>query len=422
MNTRRRVIGNGSVYEVKEGVYQYRFNLGKDPKTGKYAYSPKRTLHCEGKSKRTQQAMLRRALEEYKEELNSGIFKSSKGRTVGEYADDFHALRLKSFKSPLSRAREQDYIRHIHEMLGDIQLTDLLPEDIRHAYADARNKGMSEGELHGTHVKLRQILQDAVDNEIIGRNPCAPIKLPKPTYRERTPLSADEAARFLACLLEEPVSAKTAGTMLLLQCGLRRGEMLGVTWSDLDLESRSLRISKQFTNDKTLRPPKSKMSKRTIAINKTLADYLSAWKSEQQGQLQRYGLEQSGDTPIVHGIKAVDTEDGKRATIVNVDGHNYDRWFRDFCVDNGFAEYTNVTRTFVRNGKKHIRGTGYVGLVPHALRHTQATLLISEGVDYKSVQSRLGHSSPGLTMSLYAHKVEANDYKAANAFDELLSK
>lgn len=140
MSTRPRVIGNGSIYQVKEGVFQYRFNLGKDPKTGKYAYSPKRTLHCEGMNKRTQNAMLRKALEEYKEELNSGIVRDSGNRTVAEYAEDFHSLREDSFRSPLAYAREGNYISHIHEMFAHIRLADLHPDDIRHIYADARKR------------------------------------------------------------------------------------------------------------------------------------------------------------------------------------------------------------------------------------------------------------------------------------------
>ena len=117
MSTRPRVIGNGSVYQVKEGVFQYRFNLGKDPKTGKYAYSPKRTLHCEGVNKRTRNAMLRKALEEYKEELNSGLVRDNGNRTVAEYAKDFHSLRIGSL-SPLAYAREGNYISHIQKMFA----------------------------------------------------------------------------------------------------------------------------------------------------------------------------------------------------------------------------------------------------------------------------------------------------------------
>ncbi|WP_332247766.1 tyrosine-type recombinase/integrase [Collinsella tanakaei] len=105
----------------------------------------------------------------------------------------------------------------------------------------------------------------------------------------------------------------------------------------------------------------------------------------------------------------------------NLDGHNFDRWFRNFCVDNDFGAYSVIKKEFTKNGKKHIRGTGYSGLVPHALRHTQATLLIGEGADIKTVQARLGHASPSTTLSIYSHAIESKDREAAEAFDSLVS-
>ncbi len=406
----------------KPGTYRLYFSLGKDPETGRYLRTSKRTFHCKSKNPKNWQKECENALIAYRAKLEGTREHGIGARSVSEYAEDFHALRQSSFKSPLAYEREGDYIRHIRKLFGDIRLADLRPDDIRHAYAEARKEGMSEGELHGTHVKLRQILQDAVDNDIIGRNPCSPVKLPKPTYRERTPLTAEEASRFLACVLDEPMSSKTVGTMLLLQCGLRRGEMLGLSWGDYSSEEGMLRIAKQYTNDQTLRPPKSKMSRRTIAVNETLAIYLTRWKFAQQELLEHYGLEQDENTPIVNGIKVITTDDGKRATITNIDGHNFDRWFRDFCVDNGFGSYKHITRTFMRDSKQHIRGTGYSGLVPHTLRHTQATLLIGEGTDVKTVQTRLGHASPNTTLSIYSHAIEANDRKAADTFGKLLDR
>lgn len=406
----------------KPGTYRLYFSLGQDPETGRYLRSRKRTVHCKSKNPKNWPKECEKLLAAYRAELEGTKEREDGARSVSEYAEDFHALRRGSFKSPLAYAREGDYIRHIRELFGDTRLSDLRPDDIRHAYAEAQKCGMSDGELHGTHVKLRQILQDAVDNEIIERNPCSPVKLSKPTYRERKPLTAEEAARFLGCLIEEPISAKAAGTMLLLQCGLRRGEMLGATWSDYDPKGRTLRIARQYTNDKALRPPKSKMSRRTIAVNGTLADYLDRWRTAQREELRSYGLDQDGNTPIVNGIKVIAADGEKRACVVNVDGHNFDRWFRDFCVDNSFGEYKNVTRTFTRNGKQHIRGTGYSGLVPHALRHTQATLLIGGGADVKTVQARLGHASPNTTLHIYSHAIEANDRKAADAFGALISR
>lgn len=422
---RQKVIGNGSVYEVKDGVFQYRFNMGKDPKTGKYAYSPKRTLHCEGMNKRTQQAMLRKALEEYKEELNSGVVRRGGERSVSEYANDFHALREGTMGSPLAYEREGYDVRHIEELFGDIRLADLRSDDIRHAYAEARKSGrFSESEIRRIHVKLKQVMQEAVDNELVDRNPCTGVKLPKANIEARQALTTEEAARLLQCLLDEGLCPGTVCTLLLLECGLRKGEALGLSWEDYDTtdpERPVLHIVHQYTNDKVLRPPKSRMSRRTIAVNGTLCDCLDKWKGLQRDELERYGLPQEESTPIVHGISVVNDADGKHATVTRVEGHNFSRWFRDFCVDNGFGEYEIVTKTFVRNGKTHTRGRHYRGLVPHALRHTQATLLIGAGSDIKTVQARLGHASPSTTLGIYAHASEANDRRAADVFDKIVS-
>ena len=407
----------------KPGTYRLYFSLGKDPETGKYLRSKKRTYHCGSKNPRNWPKELENALAAYRKELEGEVEPEDRFRTVSDYADDFHALREGTMGSPLAYEREGYDVRHIRELFGDARLRALRPDDIKHAYAEARRTGrFSDSEIRRIHVKLKQVMQEAVDNELIDRNPCNGIKLPKPNVEARQSLSAEEAARLLSCLLAEEPSPSVTCTLLLLECGLRKGEALGLSWKDYntsDPENPVLRIVHQYTNDRTLRAPKSRMSRRVIAISRTLRDYLDQWKELQHEELARHGITREGDTPIVHGIRVVEDEGGKRAVLTHVDGHNYSRWFRDFCVDNGFGEYGTVTKTFVRDGKTYVRGKDYRGLVPHALRHTQATLLIGNGLDIKSVQARLGHASASTTMGIYAHAIEANDRKAADAFDAL---
>lgn len=324
--------------------------------------------------------------------------------------------------SPLAYDREGYDIRHIQELFGDVEIDALMPDDIRHAYSQARKSGrFKETEIRRIHIKLKQIMEDAVDNELIQRNPCKSVKLPKANVEARQSLSADEASRFFSCLIAERPSPGSVCTMLLLLCGLRKGEALGLSWKDYDPSSRKLRIARQYTNDRTLRPPKSKMSRRVMSVGKTMADYLDKWKVLQQDQLSQHSLKQNNETPIVHGIGAEEVDGKTIAVVTHVDGHNYSRWFRNFCVDNGFGTYEVVTKTFVRDGKERKRGKRYRGLVPHALRHTQATLLIGEGADVKTVQARLGHASPDTTLSIYAHAIEANDRKAAATIEGILS-
>lgn len=409
----------------KTGTYRLYFSLGKDPETGRYLRSGKRTYHCRSKNPKNWPKELENALTAYRQELENGPGPEGDRRSLASYAEDFHVLRENTMGSPLAYEREGYDVSHIKELFGDIRLKSLRPDDIRHAYAQARKSGrFSETEIRRIHVKLKQIMQDAVDNELADRNPCNSVKLPKANVEARQSLSADDASRLLSCLLREKQSPGTVCTMLLLECGLRKGEALGLSWGDYDTANSGkpvLHIVHQYTNDKTLRAPKSRMSRRTIAVSKTLAQYLDRWKVAQGSLLARLGIEQGELTPIVHAVGVVDDDGGKRAVVTRLDGHNYSRWFRDYSVDHGFGTYERVTKTFVRDGMTHVRGTHYRGLVPHALRHTQATLLIGSGSDVKTVQARLGHASPSTTLAIYAHAIEANDRRAAEAFDEILS-
>ena len=85
------------------------------------------------------------------------------------------------------------------------------------------------------------------------------------------------------------------------------------------------------------------------------------------------------------------------------------------------ALFREITHYIERDGKMYARGTKYSGLTPHMLRHTQATLLIGENVDIKTVSSRLGHSTVKLTLDTYAHAIAAKDQAAANTIGNLLS-
>jgi len=424
MEDRPLVIGKGQSWHIRKGVWQIRHSLGKDPVTGKYRYSPKRTIHAKNKSE------VLAALEDYKRELNAGIVVRREPATVGEYARQFHELREGTMKSPLAYKREALEVRHIDELLGPCRLQDLRPPMIRQAYARARKVGrFSENELNKVNMKLRQILQEAVDDEILVKNPCAGISVPRPAPKERRSLTVEEASRLLGCLLAEKADPHIIATLLMLDTGMRRGEALGLTWEHVDLERGSVEIAQQFGTDKTPRAPKSKMSRRTIALSHDVADVLASWRERQARELRRLALGQTGTTPVAHALrdkgthKAISSKDpdGAIVEVTYMDPNNYSRWFRGFCSDNGFGHFETVTDTFERDGRTCERGKGYVGLTPHMLRHTQATLLIGSNTDVKTVQARLGHSSVTLTLNTYSHAIAANDKKAAETFGNLLA-
>ena len=138
---KRGAKGYAEPVKGKPGTFRLYFSLGKNPVTGKYDRTPKRTHHCRSKNPRNWPKECENALAAYRAELEGASRDDRQVRTVGEYANDFHSLRESEFKSPLSSQREAVYVRHITDMLGEIRLDDLRPEDIRRAYAEARRRG-----------------------------------------------------------------------------------------------------------------------------------------------------------------------------------------------------------------------------------------------------------------------------------------
>lgn len=405
----------------KKGIFRIYFSLGKDPETGKYLRTKKKTVHCKSKNPKNWDKELERALEAYRLELESGNAQSDSPRTISDYADTFHLMRKETMGSPLAYEREGYDVRHIRELFGDTRLKSLRPGDIRQAYAVARaNKRFSESELHRIHVKLSQIMDAAVADEFIDRNPCASISVPMPRDITRKAPPQEDLIRLHHCLLDEQLGPQVVAVLLILNLGLRKGEALGLTWKNYDTETGVARIIQQYTNDKTLRRPKSLASNRLVTVPDNLRGYLALWKVTQAIILEKYGLAQCEDTPLAHSISLEKANGENRAAVTHMDGHNLSRWFRDLCVDNGFGTYQTITNEFVRNDKKHIRGTGYEGLCLHQLRHAQATYLIGAGADIKTVQARLGHASPNTTLAIYSHAIKANDQKAADTFETLL--
>ena len=403
----------GTYWEIKPGVYQFRFNMGVDPETGKYRVSPKRTLHCITTNKRGREAELRAAMEDYKRELNTGaVATRTTAKTVGAYCDQFHTLRAGTMGSELSYRREEVDIDHIKSLFGKVKLKDLKAPMIKAAYADARKTSrFSESELNKIHTKLSQIMKEAVNDELILKNPCETVSVPRPQCSERQALSAKEAARLLECLVSEELNAHTIGVMLLLDTGMRRGEMLGLTWKYVDLKRGTVYIAQQFAKDKNLRAPKSKMSQRSLHLSDGMIAILEEWRKVQEAYMLKLARKPVPETPVV-----------SNELCEHMDPDNFNRWFRGWCVEHGFGEYSDESETYWdTQGRERVRRTGYHGLTPHMLRHTQATLLIAAGTDLKTVQARLGHSSINLTLNTYSHAIESKDKDAADTFSAMLS-
>ncbi|MDR1015322.1 MAG: site-specific integrase [Coriobacteriales bacterium] len=405
-----RIKGTGCVRQVKnnkgepvKNSWQLILSLGYDP------------LDKENKKKLVQKCRhfsgtkteARRALSEFKRELEYGLKVDADKATFGEYARQWKDSREVSGRlAPSTIARDKYTIKHLVRHLGGVQLGDIDATTVRNLYAAFSREGLGPQSVAKVAVALKQILRQAVNDDIILRNPCDRVEAPKLTKPARgSALDKAGVARLVEALgdaesKDYPLArserqqqtsdmSHVAAARLALAAGLRRGEVLGLSWRDVDLESATIYIRNTLCNTSgELKPPKTATSNRTISLDGRMLADLKRWKQQQAEYLFSLGIGQGAETPVIS------TETGSR-----MEGNNLDRWWRRFQERYGFE-----------------------GLRFHDLRHTHATMLVSSGLNIKAVSSRLGHASVGITLDLYAHAQREDDEKAAAIIGELMAQ
>lgn len=375
---------------------------------------PSRTFHGS-------KTAARRALNEWIKDLEDGMRPDADGVTFAEYADAWEANRatLQAVR-PATLRRDALVIRRLRVRVGCMRLQDIDAATVKRLYADMTADGMSPQEVHRTHVKLKQVLRSAVDDDMILRNPCDRVRVPQPKPQdERRSLDRIEAALLVAALDGYgDADACATGVRLALATGMRLGEVLGLVWGNVSLSDGFIDVVQALTAQDGIQPPKSAAGRRRIAIDAATAEHLRRWKDNQAATLRAIWTRADGSFDAA-GWASFWKDDGAGVPVVsNMRGGfygkaNYERWFRRFCVSNGFGAWYDGDGNRARHG--HYRGLRF-----HELRHTQATLLIADGVDVKTVQHRLGHENVSTTLDLYAHATHENDMKAAGIIGGLL--
>lgn len=351
-------------------------------------------------------------MEKYRAELEDELNNEYSSLTMKEYAQEFHARRVTmGTLSPLTLERDEDEIKRIVECFGDLRVQDIDTATINKTYAKLRSMGLSASALHKTHQKLSQILKQAVKEDILVKNPCDAIDdVKRPAPKERKSLSETQAIQLADDLLNSERNGKIVVVWIALATGARRGELLALTWNDVNFSNKRIYISKQRDKTGTIRDPKSKKSKRNLAIDEETVQFLTDWKIAVSDKF--YG---GGDVP-------------DDSPVCTNDSGNYlspaafDKWRREWFVEHGLGTYEKEETWTDKRGIKRYKRTGYKGFNIHELRHTQTTLLIGSGADIKTVQNRLGHSQASLTMNIYAHAIEQNDRDAADVIGGFLSR
>lgn len=267
--------------------------------------------------------------------------------------------------------------------------------------------GLSSKTILHHHRLISSILAQATRDRIIPFNIADKnyMKAPKLEYHEAVFLDDEQARRVLELLDNENIKWKTA-MYLLIFSGMRRGELMGLEWKDIDFENRVIHIRRtsQYVQNMGIitKSPKNETSIRTVKLSEMMFDllreYKSYWENLRMSLLDRW----------CHFIE-IKLADGTITTVRN------DRLFiKEDSTPMNPDSITDWTRKFVeRNHLPHF--------TPHSLRHTHATLLIAEGVSIPAVSRRLGHSNIATTSRIYVHAIQSADEIASDVIDNKLS-
>ncbi len=376
----------GHIRPRGKGAWELKYDVGIDPLTGrrvtKYATvrGPKRDAQRE----------LRRRLDAVDQGRHADPGKLSAGGWLREWLD----LAQNEF-SPTTWERFADIVnKHLIPALGALPLAKLQPVHIQSYYAKALKSGRRDGKgglspqtICHHHGVLSLALKRARSLRLIATNPVEDVKRPKVERQEIEYLDPSDAVKLLRTAAGTRLHAPI---FLALATGVRRGELLALRWSDLDLDRGSLTVAQAIEQTKAgglrFKPPKTKRSRRVIALSPSVVDLLRAHKVQQARERLALGL----------------GKDDLGLVFTRLDG--------------SIINPRNFTKKFSR-----LVAQAEVRLISlHGLRHTHITDLLRAGVHPKIASERAGHASVAITMDIYSHAVPGLQEDAALRIDSAL--
>ena len=384
----KRGNGEGSVYySEKMEKWIAQATVGTNPKTGR----PKRKSFY-GKTRKEAVDKMQKVLTEVRE----GTYSEPTNTTVESWLNQW----LEGRKPHVAYNTYIAYYRvitcHINPQFGKMKLKDLKTRDIQTFINEKFENGRRDGKggLSPRMVKyinqtLRKALNQAIKERLIKFNPTDGLELPKNRKPEMQTLSKEEIAKLLKAA--EGTQNYNA-YILALGTGMRRGEILGLKWQDIDFEEKTINVRRQLTNTENGTchdlPLKTEKAKRTIFISDEVIAAL-------ERQRQRI-------------------KDNKKMLWSEYEDNNL-----VFCKDNGEPL---VPRVFLEHFEKDLKQAGVKHIRFHDLRHTFATLSLERDVPLKTVSDILGHSTIAITGDIYSHVTDKMKMEASETMESILGE
>lgn len=380
----------GSVLQKPKGTGRWyvQIELDRDPGTGKR----RRKWHSGYANKREAERALARMLAD----KDTGTYVAPQKLTLRAYLTEHWLPAIESTVRPTTFNGYRSHVEiYVAPRLGAVRLQDITPDQLSRFYRELQAKGGKDGgalspnTVRRVHATLHRALRDAARWGHLQRNPAAvAVKPMQPTIgsRDIATWTADQMRTFLESVVDDRLFAlwRLAATT-----GMRRGELLGLRWSDVDLAARRLAVRQTVScigSRVQFGEPKTKRGKRNVALDHETVEALMLWREWQSSERQAWGA-------------------------------GYESSGLVFTRENGTLIHPDLlTKWFGRR----VQRARVLPIRLHDLRHTHASLALQAGIPAKVVSERLGHATVAFTLDVYSHVLPGLQEDAADRIAALM--
>lgn len=392
-STRKRTTKDGQIF------YEIRVSRGREK-----SYLTTRWYPPEGWSQKAIDRALAKEAAEFERRCREGEIVSraeqkendlqqkreaAKVQTLRQYGEIIFMPTKSITMSENGRCAYQGSLNHwIYPALGDLKMPDITPANISSLLLSMQSKGKAHATCVKVYTILHSLFKMAYMTDVITTNPMDKVERPKPRKgelkdKDLEAYTTDDVQRIFKALEQEPLKWQ-ALMRLLIDTGIRRGECCGLRWQDVDFKANTITISENlcYTPQRGIYLDTPKSGKvRTIDVDPEIIHLLSKLRREQAAQaISKYVFTQQNSPEPMH------------------------------------------PQSPARYMQKFSQRYGVPGLHPHKLRHTFASIAITNGADVASVSEKLGHSDKAVTLRMYTHADQESMRRASQIFRDALKK